>query len=98
MVSRVLYILVFVSVAVRLNAAALRGLIVSNEMGGPPLANVEVGVVAGANTTVTDDQGRFFFDFPSKQPGEMVQLVVRKSGCVVVNDVQMRFALPKDPD
>lgn len=81
-----------------LRAANLRGVILANEMGGAPLSNVEVSAVAGANASVTDDQGRFGLEFATRQPGDMVQLVVRKGGYVVINDFQLRMALPRDPD
>src|SRR5437899_8131102 len=81
-----------------LHAAELRGLVLANELGGPPVPNVEVAAAAGANSTVTDDQGRFVFRFPGKQPGEMVRLIVQKPGHVVVNELQLKLALPKDSD
>ena len=65
-----------------LRAATLRGLILANELAGAPLSNVEVSAVAGANASATDDQGRFRLEFATRQPGDMVQIVVRKSGCV----------------
>ena len=98
MVYRILCVLLLVSTGLCTDAAELRGLVLANELGGPPMDNVEVKAVAGANATVTDDTGLFLFKFPGKQPGEVVQLIVRKAGHIVVNEVQLRQALPKDSD
>ena len=87
-----------VMLAVPLQGATFRGVVLANELGGPPVSNVRLDVSAGASPTVSDDNGKFTFEFPAKQPGEMVQLTVSKPGHVVVNDVQLRLALPKDPD
>ena len=77
-----------------LRAATLRGVILANEMGGPPVGNV--GVAAeGANDTRSDDQGRFVLGFPNRQPGEPVRVVVSHPGHVVVNDVQLEVNLPE---
>jgi tetratricopeptide (TPR) repeat protein len=84
--------------AVPLQGATLRGVVLANELGGPPLPNVQLGVSAGASPTVSDDQGKFTFEFPAKQPGEMVQVMVSRPGHVVVNEIQLRLALPKDAD
>lgn len=81
-----------------LRAATLRGLILANEIGGSPFPNVEVSAVAGANVSATDNQGRFSLEFATRQPGDIVQIVIRKSGYVVVNDIQLRLVLPRDPD
>lgn len=91
-------LLTLVGAGLPLEAATLKGIVRANELGGPPVPNVQVAVVAGANSTATDDNGRFTLEFPAKFPGEMVQLIVRKTGRVVVNDVQLRWPLPKDPD
>ncbi|MGH8590414.1 MAG: tetratricopeptide repeat protein [Gammaproteobacteria bacterium] len=87
-----------VMLAVPLQGATFRGVVLANELGGPPVSNVRLDVSAGASPTVSDDNGKFTLEFPAKQPGEMVQLTVSKPGHVVVNDVQLRLALPKDPD
>ena len=99
MLRRTAVTLVLVLLGTRLEGAAvLKGIIVGNELGGPPLPRVQVGVVAGANTTASDAAGKFIFRFPGKHPGDMVQLTVRKPGYVVVNDIQLRLPLPKDAD
>ena len=89
--------LLLLAAALPLRAATLRGLILANEVGGVPLSNVEISAVAGANTSATDAQGRFSLEFATRQPGDMVQIVVRKTGYVVVNDFQLHLALPRDP-
>src|SRR6266550_4219306 len=98
MSARVFIILAMVVVVSKIQAAAvLRGVVLSNELGGPPVGNVEVSAVAGnPNNTGTD--GRFMFTFPNRKPGDTVRLIVRKEGYVVVNDIQLEFTLPADPD
>lgn len=81
-----------------MEAATLKGVVFENELGGPPVANVEVAAVAGANPTVSDSLGRFTLSFPKKQPGEAIRVVVQKAGHEVVNEVQLEMPLPADPD
>src|SRR5437016_14508648 len=78
-------------------AASLRGLVLANERGGPPMGNVEISAIAG-NPNNTDANGKFTFAFPNKRPGDTVRLIVRKEGYVVVNDIQLEWILPADPD
>src|SRR5437016_5848222 len=78
-------------------AASLRGLVLANERGGPPMGNVEVGALVG-NTNNNDANGKFTLSFPNKKPGDTVRLIVRKEGYVVVNDIQLEWILPADPD
>jgi tetratricopeptide (TPR) repeat protein len=53
----------------------------------------------GANPTESgDNDGRFVLQFPDKQPGETVQIMVGRPGYVVINDVQLRSVLPKDAE
>jgi hypothetical protein len=82
------------------HSAMLRGIILLNDIiKGTPAPNVQIIVLAGgSNQTVSDTNGRFTLSFPGKQPGEMVELRVTKPGYVVVNDVQLRLPLPRDPD
>ncbi|MEN6426363.1 MAG: tetratricopeptide repeat protein [Phycisphaerales bacterium] len=70
----------------------------ANELGGPPVADVQVSTADNASSTSTDEQGRFSLEFPGRVGGEMVQLIVSKSGYVVVNEAQLRWPLPKDAD
>jgi tetratricopeptide (TPR) repeat protein len=87
-----------VMLAVPLQGATLRGVVLANELGGPAIPNVQISVLAGASPTVSNDQGKFTFELPAKQPGEMVQVMVSRPGHVVVNEIQLRLALPKDAD
>src|SRR5436190_1071215 len=98
MFARAFIILAMVGVVSKVQGTAvLRGVVLSNELGGPPVGNVEVSAVAGnPNNTGTD--GRFMFTFPNRKPGDTVRLIVRKEGYVVVNDIQLEFTLPADPD
>ena len=66
---------------------------VKNELGGPPMGNIEVSALVG-NTNNTDANGKFTFSFPNKRPGDTVRLIVRKEGYVVVNDIQLELTLP----
>src|SRR6266566_8397649 len=95
---RVFIILAMVVVVSKIQAAAvLRGVVLSNELGGPPMGNIEVSALVG-NTNNTDANGKFTFSFPNKKPGDTVRLIVRKEGYVVVNDIQLEWILPADPD
>src|SRR6266480_1452573 len=98
MYARAFIILAMVVVVSKIQAATvLRGVVLSNELGGPPMANIEVSALVG-NTNNTDANGKFTFSFPNKKPGDTVRLIVRKEGYVVVNDIQLEWILPADPD
>src|SRR6266576_2810460 len=98
MSARVFIILAMVVVVSKIQAAAvLRGVVLSNELGGPPMGNIEVSALVG-NTNNTDANGKFTFSFPNKKPGDTVRLIVRKEGYVVVNDIQLELTLPADPE
>jgi tetratricopeptide (TPR) repeat protein len=77
-------------------ASTLKGVVILNEAGGAPVANVVVSAVDGANPTVTKSNGTFILEFPQKRPGEPIQLIVQKEGYVVVNDIQLEQVLPTD--
>ena len=98
MLCRLVIIVLLVLVDLRVHAAALlKGVILKNELSGPPMPNV--GVVAdGTNPNATDAFGRFILKFPLKNPGDMVRITLRKEGYVVVNDAQLQLALPADAD
>src|SRR6266566_4453521 len=98
MSARTFIILALVVVVSKVQAAAsLRGLVLANELGGPPMGNVEISAIAG-NPNNTDANGKFTFAFPNKRPGDTVRLIVRKEGYVVVNDIQLELTLPADPE
>src|SRR6266446_6331115 len=95
---RAFIILAMVVVVSKTQAGAvLRGVVLSNELGGPPMGNIEVSALVG-NTNNTDANGKFTFSFPNKKPGDTVRLIVRKEGYVVVNDIQLELTLPADPE
>jgi hypothetical protein len=79
------------------DAAVLKGVVVENEVGGPPAPNVEV-TSTGANPKETRNDGQFTLDFPDKKPGAVVHVFVSKVGYVVVNDVQLEQMLPANAD
>ncbi len=91
-------VVTLVLAAVPVDAATLKGVVLTNEVGGAPLANVEVSAAAGTNPTVSDSLGTFTLNFPQKQPGETVKILVNQTGLVVVNDVQLELALPAKVD
>src|SRR5438034_1509642 len=98
MFARAFIILAMVAVVSKVRAAAgLRGVVLTNELGGPPMANVEVSAVAG-NPNNTGADGKFSFTFPNRNPGDTIRLIVRMEGYVVVNDIQLELTLPADPD
>ena len=78
-------------------AAVLKGVVVENEVGGPPALGVEI-TSTGANPTRTSADGRFALDFPRMRPGDTVRLAVGKAGYIVVNDIQLEQTLPSNPD
>ena len=78
-------------------AATLHGVVLEKTRGGPPVANVQVSAI-GANPATSHSNGTFVLDVPHKQPGDIVRLIVQKSGMVVVNDSQLEVVLPKDPE
>lgn len=86
----------FLMLASRLDAATLHGLIFLNEVGGQPMAGVQVGAV-GVSQTISDTSGCFRLDFPTRQPGDTVTLTVHKDGYVVVNAIQLEYTLPSHP-
>jgi hypothetical protein len=77
--------------------ADLRGVVLANELSGPPMADVEVSAVA-ANPNITDANGKFRFAFPNRNPGDTIRLIVHKDGYVVVNDIQLELTLPSNPN
>jgi tetratricopeptide (TPR) repeat protein len=83
--------------ASRVLGATLKGLILANELGGPPVPNVQVTAIGGLPAASGSD-GIFAVEFPAKRPAEPVQLVVRKQGYVVVNAFQLRQRLPLPED
>jgi tetratricopeptide (TPR) repeat protein len=83
--------------AVSSAAAVLKGVVVENEVGGPPAPDVQI-TSTGANPTKTGYDGQFTLAFPQMKPGDAVRLAVAKAGYVVVNDVQLEQALPANPD
>lgn len=98
MMRRSLLAILILSAGSSTEASNLKGRVVLNELGGPPVANVTVGAVAGAIPTATDSLGLFTIEFPGKRPGETVQLIIQKEGFEVVNDIQLETAVPIDPD
>src|SRR5688572_14484667 len=93
---RATLVFLLLAVCVRLGAATIRGVILANELGGQPVANVQVSAVEGANPVSSRSNGTFVLEFPEKEPGETVQLIVQKPGMVVVNEFQLWLTLPKD--
>ena len=80
-----------------LRAAALKGLVLLNRLGGPPLDGVRVNA-SGANQWVIKEGGRFELEFPGKKAGDTVTLTIALAGYEVVNDLQREAVLPSDPD
>ncbi len=70
-------------------AAELRGRIVENRLGGPPVSGVRVSA-EGANPTVTSADGRFLLRFDSLNAGDKIVLAVGKPGHEVVNGRKWR--------
>lgn len=99
MFSRAIAIIVFLLRAgLPIDAATLKGVVLANELSGPPMENIEVDAISGANHTESDSSGKFTLEFPQRQAGDTVRILVKKEGYVVVNDVQLQLALPADAD
>jgi hypothetical protein len=97
--SRAIAINVFLlRAALPIDAATLKGVVLANELSGPPMENIEVDAISGANHTESDSSGKFTLEFPQRQAGDTVRILVKKEGYVVVNDVQLQLALPADAD
>jgi tetratricopeptide (TPR) repeat protein len=97
--SRAIAIIVFLlRAALPIDAATLKGVVLANELSGPPMENIEVDAISGANHTESDSSGKFTLEFPQRRAGDTVRILVKKEGYVVVNDVQLQLALPADAD
>jgi tetratricopeptide (TPR) repeat protein len=83
---------------VPVEAATLKGVILANELSGRPVENVEVDATSGTNHTESDSSGKFTLEFPLRRAGDIVRIIVKKEGYVVVNDVQLQLAVPADAD
>ncbi|HEV3037831.1 MAG TPA: tetratricopeptide repeat protein [Candidatus Angelobacter sp.] len=88
--------LVFI-VTLPAGAGELKGIVFENEVGGRPVSGVAI-TSPGANPATTDTGGQFKLIFPNKKPGNTVQIVVEKTGYVVVNDIQLEQTLAANPD
>ena len=83
--------------SVTVEAGTLKGVVLANQIGGTPVGKVPISA-PGANPTETDSTGSFTLRFPNAQPGDVVQLVVSQPAYVVVNYIQLRPILPKNPE
>jgi hypothetical protein len=97
MFSRLCIVALLFLAALPVDAAVLKGIVLADRRGGPPMPNVQV-YAYGANPTATDSFGTFILEFPKKLPGENVHIVVEKAGYVVVNEAQLDITLPAHPD
>jgi hypothetical protein len=78
MLCRLVIIVLLILADLRVHAATLKGVILENELSGPPMANVEVDAITGTNLTISNSSGTFTLEFPQKRAGESVQLIVKK--------------------
>jgi tetratricopeptide (TPR) repeat protein len=98
MLYRLLIIILLVLAELPVDAATLKGVILANELNGPPMENVGVDAISGTNLTSSDLSGKFTLEFPQRRIGDTVRIIVKKEGYVVVNDVQLETVLPVDAD
>jgi tetratricopeptide (TPR) repeat protein len=97
MLYRLLIIVLLALAELPADAATLKGVILANELSGPPMENVGVDAI-GTNRTMSDLSGKFTLEFPQRRAGDTVCIIVSNAGYVVVNDVQLQLALPTDAD
>ena len=70
------------------DAAILKGVIFANEMNGAPIANVMVADLAQTTSpSVSDYLGRFTLEFRQRRAGDTVNIIVKKEGYLVVNEI-----------
>ncbi len=81
-------------VASSFQGVILKGVIVENEAGGPPIANVQISAQDGASAVLSRSNGTFVL-LVTKQPGEPLRLILQKPGMVVVNEWEREFNVPK---
>jgi len=78
-----------------LPASTVKGVVLKDQMGGEGVADVRVSAIEGANPVLSLSDGTFVLEFPNRQPGDTVLLIVQKPGMVVVNEFQLQLTLPK---
>ncbi len=98
MLYRLLIIVLLILAELPVDAATLKGVILANELSGPPIENVGVDAISGTNLTISDLSGKFTLEFPQRRAGDTVRIIVKKEGYVIVNDVQLETVLPADVD
>jgi hypothetical protein len=98
MLYRLVIIILLVLAELPVDAATLKGVILANELNGPPMENVGVDAISGTNLTSSDLSGKFTLEFPQRRIGDTVRIIVKKEGYAVVNDVQLDTVLRIDAD
>lgn len=79
-------------------AAMLKGVVLADDLGGPPVAGAVVGAVDSEVRTTTDAHGAYTLLFPpNRGAGETVKLQVHKDGHEVVHELQLEQTLVEDP-
>jgi hypothetical protein len=76
------------------DAGEIKGVVYENEIGGRPMAGVEISS-PGANPTTTGADGQFRLVFPDMKPGDEVSVFVNKPGYVVVNEIQVETVITR---
>src|SRR5262245_12270920 len=97
MLIRSIALMIWLLFSVAVEAGTLKGVVLANQIGGSAMARVPISAT-GANPTETESTGSFTLQFRNAEPGEVVQLIVSRPGYVVVNYIQLRTILPKDPE
>lgn len=77
---RTAIIVLLLQAALPAKAATLKGVILTNELSGPPMENIEVDGISGANHTESDSSGKFTLEFPQRRAGDTVHIIVKKEG------------------
>jgi len=95
--NRLQILLLLLLAGTRLSAATTLKGVVRFETGAGTIAKGVQIAADGANAVVSDSAGMFTLQFPHKEPGETVEVLVSQEKWAVVNFSQMQLALPKDP-
>ena len=98
MLYRLLIFVLLVLAKLPVDAATLKGVILANELNGPPIENVGVDAISGTNLTIRIYPGNSLWSSRKGESATRCASLSRKRVTFVVNDVQLETVLPADAD